>query len=138
MNFWQDVLVVMVDGATELTNNEYWLVQFQTAFNSPMGTAEELIVEQNIANLIAAYESSQAFTDNPWRRFVEGDSDALSDSAKQGALLFFNSQEKGGANCVSCHSGDLFSDEKFHNIATPQIGHGKGDGVDGNDRFRTF
>ena len=52
--------------------------------------------------------------------------------------LFFKPVEKGGANCASCHSGDLFSDEKFHNTAMPQIGHGKGDGADGTADFGRF
>ena len=76
-------------GSGELTNSSYWLTQFQTAFGEPTGTAEELIVEQNIAQLLAAYESSQAFTNTPWKQFVDGDSSALSDSAKEGALVIF-------------------------------------------------
>lgn len=125
-------------GAGELINTDYWLTQFRAAFDNPTGTAEELIVEQNIASSIGAYESSQAFTNTPWKSYVNGDSSALSESAKKGALLFYNSKEKGGANCGSCHSGDLFSDEKFHNIAMPQIGGGKGDGDDGSADFGRF
>ena len=125
-------------GTGELTNTDYWLTQFQTAFDMPTGTPEELIVELNIASLLAAYESSQAFTNTPWKAYVDGDSSALSDSAKEGALLFFNNKEEGGADCGSCHSGDLFSDEKFHNTAMPQIGHGKGDGNDGSADFGRF
>ena len=36
---------------------------------------------------------------------------------------------------MNCHSGDLFSDEEHHNVAFPQFGPGKGDGVDGAADF---
>lgn len=126
------------EGAGELSDPEYWLAQFRDVYNKPNGTAEELIVEENIAELLAAYESSQAFTDSPWKQYVKGDNNALSDSEKEGALLFFKTTAEGGANCSSCHSGDFFSDEKFHNIAMPQIGNGKGDGDDGSKDFGRF
>lgn len=76
---------------------------------------------QHAANAIAAFEVA-AFTlnDSPWDHYVAGDSSALSPSAKQGGLLFYQK-----ANCVSCHSGPLFTDQKSHNIGVPQIGPGK-------------
>lgn len=126
------------EGAGELSNPDYWLTQFRTAYNRPDSSPEGLIVEKNIAELLATYESSQAFTNSPWKKYVKGDLDALSESAKQGALLFFNSKQDGGANCSSCHSGDFFSDEKFHNIAMPQIGNGKGNGSDGSKDFGRY
>lgn len=126
------------EGAGELSNTDYWLSQFRTAFNNPTATAETLITEQNIALLIGEYERSQAFSNTPWRKYIEGDNSAISASAKEGALLFFQSIPEGGANCASCHSGDLFSDESFHNIAMPQIGRGKGDGIDATADFGRF
>lgn len=125
-------------GAGELSDTNYWLEKFRTAFNNPTGTAEELINEQNVAFLIGEYELSQSFIETPWKRYIEGDDLALSEKAKRGALLFFNSKANNGANCSSCHSGDFFSDEEFHNIAMPQMGRGKGDGVDGSDDFGRF
>jgi len=126
------------DGAGELSDTSYWLEKFRTVFNQPAGTPEELINEQNIAFLIGEYERSQSFVDTPWKRYIEGDNAALSEKAKNGAVLFYNSVADGGANCASCHSGDFFTDEKFHNLAMPQIGRGKGDGVDGTDDFGRF
>jgi len=117
------------DGAGELIDTDYWLNQFRTVFNDPDGTAEELITEQNISLAIGAYERSQVFVDTPWKAYVEGDRNAISDQAKAGALLFF-----GEAGCANCHSGDFFTDEKFHNLAVPQIGRGKGHG-DGREDF---
>ena len=122
----------------ELKDTDYWLKQFQTALVKPQGTAQELITEQNIAMLLGEYENSQAFTNSPWKEYVEGNKVAISESAKKGALLFFNPISEGGADCVHCHSGDLFSDELFHNVAMPQIGRGKGDGDEGIEDFGRF
>lgn len=125
-------------GAGELSNPEYWLNLFRKAFNNPTGTGQELVTEQNIAIAIGEYERSQTFVDTPWKKYVEGDKSALSDDAKKGAELFFADVKSGGANCVSCHSGDFFTDESFHNIAMPQIGRGKGDGADKSEDFGRF
>ncbi|MCK6557057.1 cytochrome-c peroxidase [Candidatus Binatia bacterium] len=77
---------------------------------------------QHAANAIAAFEiDAWTFTESPWDRYVAGDRSALSDSAKRGAILFF-----GDAGCATCHSGNLLTDQKAHNIGVPQIGPGKG------------
>jgi len=119
----------------ELADTDYWLKQFQKAFGKPNGKAEELITEQNIAMLLGEYENSQAFTNNPWKAYVNGNKGAISQSAKEGALLFFTPISEGGADCVHCHKGDLFSDESFHNTAMPQIGRSPGHGSDGIEDF---
>ena len=77
---------------------------------------------EHAANAIAAFEAD-AFTllDSPWDRYLNGDDSALSDQAKQGALLFY-----GKAQCSQCHSGALLTDQEFHNIGVPQLGPGKG------------
>ena len=123
------------EGEGELANTSYWLEKFRKAFGNDDGTAQELVTEQNISFLIGEYEKSQSFVETPWKKYVEGDQSALSKKAKSGALLFFNDTDNGGANCSSCHSGDFFSDEGFHNLAMPQIGRGKGNGDDGTDDF---
>lgn len=72
------------------------------------------------ANALAAYQTA-AFTisDTPWDRYLAGESEAISLAAKQGALLFY-----GKAGCAHCHSGNLFTDQQYHNIGTPQFGPG--------------
>jgi cytochrome c peroxidase len=104
-----------------------WLEAFRAGFNQPNGSSQDLITFANIVDAIGTYERSQVFVNNPWKTYVEGDNNGLTDAQKRGALLFFEPIEEGGASCSSCHSGDFFSDEKFHNIAMPQIGRGKGD-----------
>ena len=126
------------EGKGELKDTNYWLTKFRKALDKPAGTADELITEQNIAMLLGEYENSQVFDNTPWKEYIEGTNGALSGDEKIGALLFFNSIEEGGANCASCHKGDFFSDEQFHNIAMLQMGRGKGDGLDKIEDFGRF
>lgn len=108
-----------------------WDAEFEAAFGSPE------ISYGRIAQAIGAYEDSQIFTDTAWRAYVEGELDAIDESAKRGAVLFFATREAGGADCASCHAGDFFTDEDFHSICAPQVGRGKGDGFRGtNDHGR--
>lgn len=123
-------------GEGELARN-FWLEEFQAAFESN-APAERLVTFSNIARALAAYEASQLFVDSPWSRFVAGDNTALPEEAKRGALTFFRAPEAGGAGCVSCHSGDAFTDEQFHVVAIPQFGRGKGDGPTGDNDFGRF
>jgi cytochrome c peroxidase len=106
------------------------------AFESVFGDSH--ITYARIAEAIGAYERSQVFVNTPWKRYVQGDKKAISYSAKQGAVLFLSSVEQGGAGCNSCHTGDFFTDEKFHVVAIPQIGRGKGDGSTGDDDFGRY
>jgi len=77
----------------------------------------------NLAKAIAAYEmklnpASSRF-DLYALRIMQDDineSDILNKEEKAGLKLFLN---KG--SCVICHSGPMFSDFGFHNIATPQL-----------------
>jgi len=150
-------------GAGELQVNN-WLPLFEKAFNSdaPLsdsaqvtGTsqAETLITYANISKAIGEYGRSQVFVNSPWKAYVLGNNSAITESAKRGALLFFNpvttdvnpttpdsppTLQKIGAGCASCHSGDFFTDEQTHVVAIPQIGRGKGDGVFGDDDFGRF
>jgi len=112
-----------------LTDDGRWGSEFETAFGSPE------ITYARIAQAIAAYEGSQVFTDTPWKAYVEGDNDALSEEAKRGALLFFRSTDAGGAGCANCHAGDFFTDESFWAVGAPQIGRGKGNGATETDDF---
>jgi cytochrome c peroxidase len=78
---------------------------------------------EHAALAIAAFEiDAFSFTNSPFDNYVAGDDSAMTDAAKRGAVLFY-----GEAGCVSCHSGNLFTDQTYHNIATPQVGPGRGD-----------
>lgn len=81
---------------------------------------------QHAANAIAAFEI-EAFTtlDSPFQNYLLGDDEALSAESKSGARLFY-----GKANCASCHSGSLMTDQAYHNIGVPVFGPGKEGGLD--------
>jgi len=120
-------------GQGELATNS-WLAEFQTAFASAE-PAEDLVTFDNIALAIAEYQRSMVFIETPWKAYVEGDDDAISTQAKEGAVLFFNTPGQGGMDCARCHSGDFFTDETHRTVSFPQLGPGKGDGPNGNADF---
>lgn len=124
---------------TELPLNN-WLPEFRKCFNDPYSTATTLITFDHMMDAIGEYERSQVFVDTPWRRFVQGDNSAISQQAKEGAVLFYTPVDQGGANCFACHSGDFFTDEQFHVVGMPQVGRGKGDfnGLNGSGDFGRF
>ncbi|WP_456397669.1 cytochrome-c peroxidase [Desulfurobacterium sp.] len=62
----------------------------------------------NIVKAIAAYVRTLNTFGSPFDRFLNGDTNALSDDAKMGMNLFI---EKG---CISCHYGPMLTDNKFH------------------------
>lgn len=77
---------------------------------------------QHAANAIAAFEIEIGnLTDTPWDRYLRGDTAAVSEAAKRGALVFL-----GKGRCAECHIGPLLTDQKFYVLAVPQVGPGKG------------
>ena len=58
--------------------------------------------------------------DSPFDYYIKGDDHALSPEQKRGMELFY-----GKAQCVQCHQGKFFTDQKFHALALPQFGPGR-------------
>jgi len=96
-----------------------------------------------VGRAIAEFEFTLVLANAPIDRFARGERDAMTDSQKRGALLFF-----GKGNCVACHavagnSNEMFSDFQMHTVGMPQIapafGAGKGnvifDGPGENEDF---
>ena len=87
--------------------------------------APDDITMVHAANAIAAFEGSAFRADNSvFDRYLRGEREAMSLSARRGMNLFYDK-----AGCAKCHSGKFQTDLQFHAIAMPQIGPGKGDGV---------
>src|SRR5690349_7641009 len=91
------------------------------------------------ARAIAEFEFTLIFADAPVDRFARGDSRAMNEQQKRGALVFF-----GKGKCVECHavsgqSNEMFSDFKMHVIGVPQIAPAFGnvafDGPAANEDF---
>jgi cytochrome c peroxidase len=92
---------------------------------------------------IAEFEFTLIFANAPIDRYARGDKEAMTESQKRGAMVFF-----GKGNCVQCHavagkSNEMFSDFKMHVLGVPQIapafGVGKGNVIfDGPGRNEDF
>ena len=113
--------------------NESYRAAFKTAF--PDLKDDEAIDFAMFGQAIAEFEFSLTFMNAPIDRFARGESRAMSDAQKRGALTFF-----GKANCVQCHavaggSNELFSDFQNHVAGIPQIAPKFGAGL-GNVPFR--
>lgn len=95
------------------------------------GVADSDITFAHIANAIGAFEAAAYRADNsPFDRFLRGDNNAMSNNAKKGLKLFY-----GKAQCATCHTGKFQTDHQFHALGMPQIGPGKGSGLNGHDDF---
>ncbi len=110
-----------------------YVERFQAAFEDIEQPEDINLV--HAANAIAAFEAT-AFrcTEAPFDQALHGDFDVISPLAWQGAELFFNQ-----LGCSDCHSGPFQTDHRFHALAVPQIGPGRGDNqpgyFDGLDDF---
>lgn len=85
-----------------------------------MTATDRAIVNRIYANYgkaLAAYLRKLVSRDAPFDRFVAGDSNAISASAKRGFRVF-----NGKGKCGTCHTGPAFTDDKFHALGVPQTG----------------
>lgn len=98
-----------------------WLTRFRQGFNTPDALALTLVTHDKIAEALATYMRSQVFINTPWKHYLEGDPNAISETAKQGALLFFRNPQQGGFGCARCHSGDTFTDENVYRTLMPAL-----------------
>ena len=75
----------------------------------------------HIANAISAFIIKEWTSfDSPFDDYISGNKNALTLTQKKGMDLFF-----GKGECSSCHSGQLFTDQKFYALAIPQFGPGR-------------
>ncbi len=96
-----------------------YVALFVDAFDHIESERDIRIVD--IANAIAAFETLEwQSTNSRFDQFVSGRNDALSESEKTGMNLFY-----GQANCSECHSGKLFTDQKFYALGLPPFGPGR-------------
>ncbi len=93
-----------------LRQTPYYVQKFKEVF----GTERPILNDAWYA--IATFERAMlSQMDTPLDRYLGGDENALSDTAKQGLELF-----QGKANCIECHNGPILSDEKFYNLGVPR------------------
>ncbi len=86
--------------------------EYQVSFKKAYG--RELNYE-DLGRAIGAFERTLIFVDSPFRKFLDGDSAAISPQARAGFELF-----NGKGRCMTCHpmnpSNPLGTDNRFHNI----------------------
>jgi cytochrome c peroxidase len=65
-----------------------------------------------IATAVAAFERTLEPKPAPFDRWIEGDEQAISESARRGFALFNTTKSM----CFTCHTGWRFTDDRFHDI----------------------
>lgn len=92
----------------KLSNIPFYKKQFDEIYGKGDITKEKL------AEVISEFERTVISKDSDFDRFIAGNENALSESAKQGWKLF-----QGKAMCIACHKLPDFTDYEFHNIGLP-------------------
>jgi cytochrome c peroxidase len=67
--------------------------------------------EDGVAKAIASFERTIISANSAYDKYLQGDRAAMSHSAVRGMNLF-----TGKGHCMACHSGPVFSDQRFHNL----------------------
>lgn len=92
---------------------------FVAAFDHIDAPEQVTIVE--IGNALGAFMASEWRNfDSPFDAYLDGNDTALTPAQHRGMTLFY-----GSANCASCHSGSLLSDQSFHALGLPAFGPGR-------------
>lgn len=100
-----------------LDNVDNQLVQRLKKVLAQQGVGPNEFTLPFVGNSLASF-IAQEVGDCPqtkWSRYLAGDNSALSETEKRGALIFY-----GKGRCAACHSGNKFTDFKFHSIGVPQ------------------
>ncbi len=95
------------------TNAEYQQL-FAAAF--PGVAQGDLFTKEYAGLAIAAYERTMLSNQSPYQKFLGGETNALTDAQKRGAILFF-----GKAECSSCHTGPALNTMAFYGLGMGDI-----------------
>jgi cytochrome c peroxidase len=90
-----------------------FIPEYRERFRKIFGDEWPLI--GNAWKAISAFERTLVQRDTPFDRYMQGDEEAMDEAQKRGMELF-----QGKANCVECHNGALFSDQKYYNLGVPR------------------
>lgn len=78
------------------------------AFQAVFGSKPTL---ELTAKAIAAFERTVVSTNSPYDKYLQGEPGAMDKAAVRGMKLF-----NGKGHCSACHSGPVFSDQRYHNL----------------------
>lgn len=93
----------LIELEKRLMEDREYQEDFERAFSSKP-------TAHNAAKAIATFVRTLLSGNSAFDRFEHGDASALSEPAKRGLQIF-----RGKGNCIACHVGPTFTDEKFHN-----------------------
>lgn len=75
--------------------------RYPTLFREAFPDEEQPITLDNVVRALASFQRTMLSSNSPYDRYLQGDVNALSASAKRGMELFFGER----AECYHCHSG---------------------------------
>jgi cytochrome c peroxidase len=78
---------------------------------------KDTVSMSQVAKALATFERTLISHRSPYDRWREGDTAALSDSARRGEALFSSPR----LACASCHVPPLFTDGNFHNVGLDSV-----------------
>src|SRR5262249_18412438 len=107
--------------ADELIGRLTAIPGYVTAFDRAFGKGG--VTRDRLEQALATFQRSIVSTDAPFDRWLSGDENAISATAKRGFALF-----NGKANCAACHTGWAFTDAGFHDIGVAKdddVGRGR-------------
>jgi len=99
------------DAALRIREDSLYKSLSESAFGA------DSITSKTIAYSLAAFQRTLISSGSRYDLYVGGDSTALNAIEKEGMNLFFNSRTQ----CSSCHSGFLFTDQKYYNIGLDSV-----------------
>lgn len=92
------------EAVDRLNKDKKYAEAFAKVYKSPA-------TKDNLLKSLAAFQRTLETNNSAYDRYINGDDNALSESAARGRLLFI-----GKANCNNCHSGEDFTADRFKNI----------------------
>lgn len=78
---------------------------------------KDSVTMAKVTKALATFERTLVSHQSAYDRWREGDTAALSDSARRGEALFSSAR----LACASCHAPPLFTDGKFHNVGLDSV-----------------
>lgn len=101
--------------------------EYETLFNTAFSEYPEgkRVTRQTAALAIAAYERTLLANQSPFQSWLKGNTSAMTEMEKEGAVLFF-----GKAQCGGCHTGPALNSMAFYGLG---MGDLQGEGVMGFD-----
>ena len=97
-----------------IRNNATYKTLFDEAYPNIEETARYTKLYGALA--IAAYERTVVASEAPFQKWLKGEEDAMNETEKKGALLFF-----GKGKCYTCHSGPGLNGMEFHALGVNDL-----------------